>query len=67
LNNCLILEKKEKLIFFWKWSKLSRYVGGMRYNVAAETLMKHEHTMLAKMISERWNKGINQEPLFNDS
>lgn len=41
-------------------------VGGMRYNVAEETLLKHEHTMLANVISKRWTIGINQETLFID-
>jgi hypothetical protein len=41
-------------------------VGGMRYDVAEDTLMKHEDTMLAKMISKKWHKGINEEPLFID-
>jgi hypothetical protein len=41
-------------------------VGGTRYDVAEDTLMKHEDTMLAKMVSERWQKRINGRPLFID-
>lgn len=41
-------------------------VGGKRYDVAENTLMKFEDTMLAKMVSTNWNKGSNQEPLFID-
>lgn len=42
-------------------------VGGMRYDVAEDTLMKYEDTMLAKMVSEKWHKENGQEPLFIDS
>jgi hypothetical protein len=38
----------------------------MRYDVAKETLLKFDDTMLAKLISEKQIKGSNQEPLFID-
>jgi hypothetical protein len=41
-------------------------VGGKIYKVAEDTLMKYENTVLAKMVSENWNKGNNLEPLFID-
>jgi hypothetical protein len=41
-------------------------VGGVRYEVAEDTLMRYEDTMLAKMISGKWKEGGNTEPLFID-
>jgi hypothetical protein len=41
-------------------------VGGKLYKVAVDILMKYENTMLAKMVSEKWNKEENQVPLFID-
>lgn len=41
-------------------------VGGMRYDVAEDTLMKYEDTMLAKMVADKWQKGGDQEPKFID-
>jgi hypothetical protein len=41
-------------------------VGGMRYDIAEETLLNHADTMLAKLVSSKWKKGGNQEPLFID-
>jgi hypothetical protein len=41
-------------------------VGGVHYNVAEDTLMKYEGTMLAKMVAEKWKKGGDEEPLFID-
>jgi hypothetical protein len=41
-------------------------VGGTRYDIAEETLLNHEDTMLAKLVSSKWKKGGNQEPLFID-
>jgi hypothetical protein len=41
-------------------------VGGMHYDVAKETLLKFNDTMLAKLIVEKQIKGSIQEPLFID-
>lgn len=41
-------------------------VGGTRYDIAEETLLNHADTMLAKLVSSKWKKGGNQEPLFID-
>jgi hypothetical protein len=35
-------------------------VGGMRYDIAEETLLNHEDTMLAKLVSGKWRKGGNK-------
>jgi hypothetical protein len=41
-------------------------VGGMHCNVAENTLMKHEDTMLSKLITGKWKEEGNTEPLSID-
>jgi hypothetical protein len=41
-------------------------IGGMRYDVVEDILMKHEDTMLAKLISGKLKEGNNTETLFID-
>jgi hypothetical protein len=41
-------------------------VGGIQYSVARSTIMKYEETMLAKLVSEKWNPQSNEAPIFID-
>jgi hypothetical protein len=40
-------------------------VGGIQYSAARNTIMKHEETMLAKLVSEKWNPN-SEVPIFVD-
>jgi hypothetical protein len=40
-------------------------VGGVKYSVARSTILKYEETMLAKLVSEKWNPK-NSEVIFID-
>jgi hypothetical protein len=41
-------------------------VGGVQYHVARDTLLSAENTMLAKIVSDKWTTGHNQEIIFID-
>jgi hypothetical protein len=43
-------------------------VGGMHYSVAKSTIMKYEDTMLAKLVSKKWNTKTRNgdKPIFID-
>jgi hypothetical protein len=41
-------------------------VGGIQYSVARSTIMKYEETMLAKLVSEKWNPQSSEAPIFID-
>jgi hypothetical protein len=41
-------------------------VGGTLYDVAKDTILKFEDTMLAKLVSDRWNKDGDKCQIFID-
>ncbi|GAX22436.1 hypothetical protein FisN_14Hu050 [Fistulifera solaris] len=41
-------------------------VGGMRYEVARDTLMFYEDSMLASLVSGRWKEGNGEDEIFID-
>jgi hypothetical protein len=41
-------------------------VGGVRYTVARSTIMRHEETMLAKLVSKTWFTMSSETPIFID-
>lgn len=41
-------------------------VGGVQHSVARDTIMKFEDTMLAKLVSAKWNSESSEAAIFID-